>query len=211
MALIGLNGYSSVGKDAVGQIILSHDSSWEIKKFAGKLKQIASILTGIDEDMFEDQDFKKSSLPSMWDKVMLEKKFFPKETLHTEDIRPMTVRQFLQELGTDAMRNGLHDNVWVNALMADYQPVLADRAPQGWDWPNWVVTDTRFPNEAQAIEAAGGFIIRVDRPGIKPINNHPSEVGLDNWNFKYKILNGSDLTSLAFTVENILKKEKLWR
>ena len=207
--IIGLNGYSSSGKDAVGHIIQSINPSWEIKKFAGKLKQIASILTGIPEHMFEDQDFKKTNLPSQWDKVMLEKRFFPKETLHVEDIRPMTVRQFLQELGTDAMRMGLHDNVWVNALMADYNAIPTDRARGGWDWPCWVVTDTRFPNEAEAIESNGGFIIRVDRPGVTPINNHPSEIGLDNWNFKYKILNGSDLTSLTFTVENILKQENL--
>jgi hypothetical protein len=110
----------------------------------------------------------------------------------------MTVRDFLQKLGTDAMRNGLHTNVWVNALMADYDKDS-----------NWIITDTRFPNEAMAIKEKGGIIIRVDRPGVKPINNHPSETGLDHWNFDYKIQNIDDIFSLKQTVEEILKHAKL--
>ena len=214
--IIGINGYSGSGKDTVGKIIqyimgnkgpqgefsfsiekaianpsefdevLEDSSDWEVKKFAGKLKDIASHLTGIDIEDFEDQDFKKTNLGREW------------WTTCDEGWQPMTVRDFLQKLGTDAMRNGLHDNVWVNALMADYD-----------EDSNWVVTDTRFPNEAMAIKEKGGIIIRIDRPGVKPINDHPSEVALNGWNFDYKIANVSDLISLTFTVENILKHAKI--
>lgn len=214
--IIGINGYSGSGKDTVGRIIqyimgnngpkgqfsfsiekaianplefdevLEDSSDWEVKKFAGKLKDIASHLTGIDIEDFEDQDFKKTNLGREW------------WTTCDEGWQPMTVRDFLQKLGTDAMRNGLHDNVWVNALMADY-----------YEDSNWVVTDTRFPNEAMAIKESGGIIIRIDRPGVKPINDHPSEVALNGWNFDYKIANVSDLISLTFTVENILRHAKI--
>ena len=218
--IIGISGYSGSGKDSIGSIIqylfaekngvtlvepievvaansskfeleLDNLSGWEVRKFAGKLKDIASHLTGIDIEDFEDQDFKKTNLGREW------------WTTCDEGWQPMTVRDFLQKLGTDAMRNGLHDNVWVNALMADYKP------DEDGDLPNWVITDTRFPNEAKAIKDKGGIIIRIDRPFIKPINDHPSETGLDNWKFDYKIANISDLFSLKFTVENILKLEKL--
>jgi hypothetical protein len=215
--IIGVNGYSGSGKDTVGVIIqylncqdvkeltieeavknyeayqewLEEQSGWEIRKFAGKLKDIASHLTGIDIEDFEDQDFKKTNLGREW------------WTTCDEGYQPMTVREFLQKLGTDALRNGLHDNVWVNALMADY------KLDEDGDLPNWVITDTRFPNEAKAIKDKGGIVIRIDRPFIKPINDHPSETGLDNWKFDYKIANISDLFSLKFTVENILKLEKL--
>ena len=210
--IIGINGYSGSGKDTVGTIIqylnchnveghpiekvatnykehewwLEEQSGWEIRKFAGKLKDIAGHLTGIDIEDFEDQEFKKTNLGREW------------WTTCDEGYQPMTVRDFLQKLGTDALRNGLHDNVWVNALMADYT-----------EESDWIITDTRFPNEAQAIKDKGGIIIRVDRPGIKPINNHPSETGLDNWNFDYKIANVSDIFALKQTVEVILKKLKL--
>lgn len=207
--IIGVSGYSGSGKDTVGAIIqylkcvnvgnnaiedvcqdyqdheewLIEQSEWEIRKFAGKLKDIASHLTGIDIEDFEDQDFKKTNLGREW------------WTTCNEGYQPMTVRDFLQKLGTDALRNGLHENVWVNALMADYDE----------QYSNWIITDTRFTNEAQAIKDRGGIIIRVERPGVKPVNLHPSETGLDNWKFDYKIANISDLMSLKSTVQTILE------
>ena len=98
----------------------------------------------------------------------------------------------------------------MNALFADYRPqghvvdlgdIKIDVAPS-----RWVVSDCRFENEAQAIKDRGGVIIRIDRPGVKPINNHPSETAIDHWPFDYKIANVSDLVSLRFTVENIYKE-----
>lgn len=216
--LIGINGYAGSGKDTVGKIIqyllsafngvdlkkildnyieyewmLEEQSEWEIKKFAGKLKQVASLLTGIPIEKFEDQEFKKEKLGPEWNVHGI----------------PLTHREFLQILGTNALRECLHANTWVNALFADYKCVPADRAPNGWDCDNWIITDVRFPNEAKAIKDRGGIIIRVDRPFCKPINAHASETALDNWNFDYKIGNVSDLTSLAFTVEGILIEQKL--
>lgn len=214
--IIGINGYAGSGKDTIGIIIqflnsygtanvtleelvadykthewwLEEQSGWEIKKWAGKLKTIASLLTGIPVEKFEDQEFKKTDLGPEWG---------------------MTVRDFLQRLGTDGLRNGLHENTWVNALMADYNCVPADRAPNGWDCSNWIITDTRFPNEAQAIKDRGGIIIRVDRPGVTAINAHPSETALDNWEFDHKIWNGSDMVALMFTMHGILKRHNLSR
>jgi hypothetical protein len=231
--IIGINGYSGSGKDTIGIMIqylncissstpledilkapthnqwwLEESSGWEVKKWAGKLKHIASLLTGIPQEKFEDQEFKKTELGPQWDRQF-----------YTEDKgwqkRPMLVREFLQMLGTEGLRLGLHENTWVNALMADYEPaevLISDDLIGGCQYgpmPNWVITDTRFPNEAQAIKDAGGIVIRVDRPGISAINAHPSETALDNWDFDHKIMNGSDIVSLMFSVYTILKKEKL--
>ena len=154
---------------------------------------------------FEYQKFKHTALGREW--------CYPTEWQGREHWVEMTVIEFLQRLGTDALRNGLHENTWVNALMADYKPgPFCPEAPAEDDTklPNWIITDTRFPNEAQAIKNAGGIVIRVVRPGIKAINAHPSETGLDDWNFDYKIWNGSDLKSLMSTITNILQKEHIW-
>jgi len=216
--IIGINGYAGSGKDTIGRLIqiacctdlpdgqgiddllenydqhewwLEEQSGWEIKKWAGKLKQISSLLTGIPVEKFEDQEFKKTNLGPEWN---------------------MTVRDFLQKIGTEGLRTGLHENTWVNALMADYKSSVVGFTSLGEDSysePNWIITDTRFPNEAQAIKNAGGIVIRVDRPGVTAINAHPSETSLDNWNFDHKIMNGSDLTALLFGVGGILRKEKL--
>lgn len=203
--IIGINGYSGSGKDTVGQIIqkLCFKQHWEIKKFAGKLKDIAEHLTGIPLEKFEDQEFKKTNLGPEWDVPAAAS--LVDGIINLSEMRPMTVREFLQKLGTNGLRNGLHDNVWVNALMSDYKPAKMDEY-----YPSkWIITDTRFPNEAKAIKDKGGIVIRIDRPGIKPINNHPSEIALDNWNFDYAIGNVSDYIALEFTVENILKEINL--
>jgi hypothetical protein len=191
--IIGINGYAGSGKDTVGTILqqIDRDSHWEIKKWAGKLKQVAELLTGIPVEKFEDQEFKKTNLGKQWnDRIN----------------NPMSVRDFLQKLGTEGLRDGLHTNTWVNALMADYKCVPADRAPNGWDCDNWIITDTRFPNEAQAIKDAGGIIIRVTRPGIGPVNDHPSETGLNQWKFDYEIQNDSSLNELINSVRIFKQK-----
>jgi hypothetical protein len=233
MAIIGISGYAGSGKDTIGRMIqflkckdiegkvfqdiidnplendwwLEEQSCWQVKKFAGKLKQIASILTGIPEHLFENREYKETYLPEVWNTDFLE--------VDDKIEGKMSIREFLQKLGTDALRDGLHTNVWVNALMADYERTadkfvgLTSDGFEEWeegDLPNWIITDVRFPNEAQAIKDAGGIIIRVDRPGYKATNGHVSEKALDDWDFDYKLQNGSDLLSLMFSVHNILKK-----
>ena len=215
--IIALNGYAGSGKDTVGNILqylstknpnpqttlkevlenpiehqwwLKERSNWEIKKWAGKLKQIASILTNIKITKFEDQEFKKSTLGIEWGE--------------------MSVREFLQKLGTDGLRNGLHSNVWVNALMSEYVinkehfNDIANGREVGDGYPNWVVTDTRFPNEAEAVKQKGGIVVRVNRNGVKPVNSHPSEVGLDNWAFDHVIENNGSIEDLIEKVKAIL-------
>lgn len=220
--IIGISGYSGAGKDTVGRIIqylncynvgsvpvqeavhAEHDwwmeeqSGWEIKKFAGKLKQIASILTGIPIQKFEDQEFKKKTLGPEWSRRELYESKAPWIAVGEYIEIPMTVRELLQKLGTEGLRTGLHENVWLNALFADYTPDS-----------KWIITDVRFPNEAESIKSRGGIIIRVDRPGLKALNNHPSEKSMDDYKFDYRITNSSSLENLMPIVGTILMHEKL--
>ena len=129
--IIGISGRMGSGKDTIGTIIqgllLTNKNQFsEIKKFAGKLKQIASILTGIPVEKFEDQEFKKNLLDVEWGTV---------QQIPLNSIPPfadmqfnvmMSVREFLQRLGTEAMRDGLHTNVWCNALFSDYSVQIDD-------------------------------------------------------------------------------------
>lgn len=220
--IIGISGYSGSGKDTAGIIIqhlkagtkfplkavikkpdihewwLEERSGWEVKKWAGKLKTIASILTGIPVEKFEDQEFKKSLLGPEWGTVT----DIPLNSIPVfADIQfnaLMSVRELLQKIGTDALRDRLHQDVWVNALMVDYNTDL-----------NWIITDTRFPNEAEAIKKAGGIIIRIERPGVKPVNPHPSETSLENWKFDHVINNDGSLTDLTKKIKKVLKENKI--
>ena len=204
--IIGINGKIGAGKDTVGTIIqgllyTNKDQSSEIKKFAGKMKQIASILTGISVEKFEDQEFKECFLDVEWGTV---------QDIPLNSIPPfadmqfnvmMTVREFLQKLGTEAMRDGLHTNVWVNALFADYKKKS-----------NWIITDMRFPNEMEAVVKRHGITIRVTRPVKKSKNTpklHSSETALDKAKFDYEIINDGSMEKLVKKVRKILIKEEL--
>ena len=197
--IIGISGYSGSGKDLVGTIIQEISlNKWHIKKWAGKLKTIASILTGIPVENFEDQEFKKTLLGPEWGTV----KDIPLNGVPVfADIQfnsLITVRDFLQKLGTDAIRDNLHENTWVNATLADYTTES-----------NWIITDTRFPNEAEAIKKAGGIVVRINRPGVQPINPHPSETSLDDWNFDAVINNDGDVSDIVHKVGLLLYRHNI--
>jgi len=225
MNIIGISGRAESGKDTVANMVLEltsrtydafdgglyRKSEWEIHKFASKLKQVASILTGIPIEKFEDQDFKKTKLGSEWEMTygLIGCMAVP---IHEHSINdkknkifntPMDVRTFLQKLGTDAIRNNLHGDAWVNALWADYKLnsetfiSLMDEECRGFYTsesvqnklkPKWLITDVRFPNEYQSIKDRGGVVVRLTRYGdLTP--THESEMALDNYDFDYIIDN----------------------
>lgn len=230
--LIGINGVIGSGKDTVGNIIqeltspyndrirvdhrdngdfnivpLRGTSEWQIKKFAFKLKQVASLMLGYPVELFEDQEFKKQVLPLEWNY------FGPSIQsggISTADIveKQMDIRTFLQKLGTEAVRDGLHTNAWVNALFSDYKLENHSGPTRDMRYPKWIITDCRFPNEAQAVKDKGGIIIRVNRPGIKS-GEHPSETALNNWDFDYIIDNSAGLEELREKVAEMLTHFKI--
>lgn len=175
--IIGISGYSQSGKDTLGMAIQTISPQWQIKKFAGKLKTIASLLTGVSPELFESQEFKNWKMGEEWN----------------DNGYTMTYREFLQTLGTEAIRDSIHPNAWVNALMADYTPD-----------DHWVVTDVRFPNEANAIKEVGGVIVRINRPSKPPVNKHLSEIALDQWEFDYHVENDKDIVDLLMPAKKIL-------
>jgi len=214
-------------------------SDWEIKKFAGKLKLIGSILSGIPVELFEDQEFKKSLLGEQWGTVRVNPLNAVPVFKDVQFNELMSVREFLQKLGTEAMRDGLHTNVWVNALFADYKkdiiyyPLTEEQIKynnkqngpipsvnEKLEYPNWIITDMRFPNEMDAVKERKGITIRVVRPHgytnphtgeykEMPLSFHPSEIALDDAEFDYEIINDGSIEDLIEKVKEILIKENL--
>jgi hypothetical protein len=207
--LISISGSIGSGKDTVGKIIqyllcenkgeipvedvlrysehdwwIQEQSGFEIKKFAGKLKEIASLLTGVPVEEWEYQWFKWKQMPEQWG---------------------MTYREFLQKLGTEAMRDGLHKEVWVNSLFSDYRPQkLREYNPS-----KWIITDTRFPNELEAVIERKGITINVVRPEVRMNGHiaHSSETSLKDAEFDYEIVNDAGIPELVDKVKGVLIKE----
>lgn len=159
-------------------------SKWKVVGFADKLKDIISIITGCKRSNLDDQKF-KSTLLKNWN---------------------YTPRELLQCIGTGLFRNQFDKNVWVNALMNDYDISK-----------NWLISDVRFPNELKAIKDRGGICIRVFRDlhnGNVRIDTipHESELALDGSDgFDYTIINDGTIDDLVEKVKNVLIKELPYR
>jgi len=245
--IIGIGYKMRAGKDTTGRIIqfltqkyneitlqemLDYSSTqqpptteWQVKKFAGKLKQCISIVTGISLDDLEKEYVKNRELPEEWNRIWTNPVNGVVETM------PMTVRQLLQEFGTEGCRS-IHSDFWVNSLFADYKPTLTDDSKEElqkylskpkkykesiveYKNTNWIITDLRFPNEAEAIKVRGGILIKVERnTGGVDLHNinyskHSSESALDDFEFDYVIDNNSDIPTLIENVSKVLRQENI--
>lgn len=187
--LIGLSGRIGSGKDTAAEMLLDlmPEKHFHIKGFSYKLKQVAEMFTGIPAATMSKQEVKNTFLPE-WG---------------------MTLRQLLQKLGTDAVRDNLHQDAWVLALFADYNyiPPMHTGAIKH---PNWIITDVRFPNEAQAIRERGGIILRMQRRSgwNKADLLHPSETALDLYHFDHYIDNNGTLENLREEIQHLITKIK---
>lgn len=146
--IIGLTGFAGSGKDAAAEG-LKRDG-WHVIGFADPLYKMALVLN-----------------PLIWYYVFPVRLSWLVERFGwTEAKKVPGVRKYLQKLGTEAVRENLGRDTWVRAMKKRLSP-----------FSDYVITNVRFENEAQAIWSLGGFIIGVDRPGIGPANSHISEHG----------------------------------
>ena len=108
---------------------------------------------------------------------------------HKERFRPM-----LQWWGADFRRHYNGESYWLDKMLAKMQTVAGREV--------LVITDVRYPNEAELVKKAGGIMIRVDRrTGLE--DPHSSENLLDDFEgFDYRLTNNSTLFDL---------KEKVYR
>lgn len=218
------------------------DEYWEVKKFADKLKECTCLLLGCTRKMLENRKYKESELGEEWWYYIAKDGKTPSGLFTVEEYNKLhknqqdylklvklTPRLILQLLGTECGRLIIHPNVWVNALMAEYNTItmsyhndiLIGRPDEcrgkicyypGYNekevFPNWIITDVRFPNEAEAIKARKGILIKINRPNntieTSGIQQHPSEIALDDYQFDYTIENEGTIEDLLFKINDIL-------
>lgn len=89
----------------------------------------------------------------------------------------ISYRKLLQEFG-EGIRQTVDKNFWVNSLLSQYD-----------NSQNWIISDVRYVEEANAILDRDGILIRINRDtGFDDI--HVSEISLDDFeNFGYVIDN----------------------
>jgi hypothetical protein len=164
--IISLSGKKRSGKGTIADHLKRH--GWLEVSWAEPLKEIIGRgLFGLnDAQMYGDTESKEAIIPE-WN---------------------MSAREILQKVGTDMFRQHICDDFWVRIGIRNIKKCLAQNPNI-----NIVISDTRFPNEANAIKELGGYLIWVHRDNNPHANDrHPSETALDDYRGWNKIVSADD-------------------
>lgn len=152
--IIGVCGYARSGKDEIAKIFVEEYGFIRLS-FADKVREAALAIDPLINTPIYFSGWRRLSdivHDYGWDEA---KKF-------------EVVRELLQRLGM-TFRDFAHDDIWVD---------LVEREMDKLGYPDTVIPDVRFPNESDWLFSDGGHLIHVTRPGVGPVNDHPSDSGL---------------------------------
>lgn len=166
--LVGLIGRKRSGKDSFASVLVE-EFGFRRVAFADPLKSAALDL---------DPIIRGGARPRLADVVAA------KGWESTKDKYP-EARRTLQRLGV-AIRN-IDPDFWLRAALAE---IDRDTRPV-------VVTDVRFPNEAEKLAAMGAHLIRIERPSSSSsVDLHVSETALDGYVVSLHVANNGTLDDL---------------
>ncbi|GAB1641781.1 hypothetical protein [Krasilnikovia sp. MM14-A1259] len=173
--LIGLVGRKRVGKDTVAQRLV-HTHAFTRFAFADLLREAVLRLDPIVLPM-----------DSTWASYRLSEVVAQEGWESAKEIPE--VRRLLQNYGT-AIRE-VDPAFWIC-------PVLS--ALDGCATPA-VVTDVRFPNEADALLARGATLLRITRPGLDESDQHESETAMADYPIAEILRNTNDIEHMFDRVD----------
>lgn len=153
MRIIGLGCTAQVGKDTAAEY-LEKRYPGRVKRvaFADKLKKICMDLFGLtQEQCYGPQDIKEKIDPRY----------------------NMTPREIMMGVG-EKMRQ-IFPDIWVDTV---FYTTIPEWEAQGYDC--FVISDVRYPNEADKIHAREGVVVKVNREGagVTVGANHSSETAM---------------------------------
>jgi hypothetical protein len=140
--IIGFVGFIGSGKDTAADYLVNFHG-FRRDSFANTLKDAVSYVFGWDRTMLEGRTTSAREWREQVDPWWAERLNMPN----------LTPRWVLQYWGTDVLRNGFHDDIWIASLENKMRKTT----------DNIVISDVRFPNEIKAIHNAGGKVIRIKR------------------------------------------------
>lgn len=175
--IIGLSGYARSGKDTIAEILIMNYGFRRLA-FADNIRKAIKVL-----DPILDNGKRVNEMVSEvgWEKAKAQ----------TE------MRRLLQVFGTEVGREMFGEDFWVEQV---FNEIIND-----YTYENFVITDVRYPNEADFIRDRGGEIWRITRSDINAINSHSSEHAMDNYDFDRFISNDSDIANLSTLIFGIMR------
>ena len=182
--IIGLSGYARSGKDTAAELLcLNYD--FKRISFADPMRD---ALYRLNPYLMNDNLGFSNRLADTVD-----------ELGWTEAKQEPEVRRLLQVFGTEVGRKMFGENIWIDQAFK-----------QAAEYSRVVIADVRFPNEAEAIKAKGGFVWRINRHNHSAVNSHSSEHAMDNYMFDHVIYNDGSLDEFANEVFMSAKKFGLY-
>lgn len=160
--VLGLTGYAQVGKDTAAAFLVGR--GWTRLSFADILRQSLYNLNPIIDHWCSGPE-DGECIAENWRVQLLVDEY-------GWDVAKVTypeIRELLQRFGTEVGRALYGDNFWVDRVVSQIKP-----------GGKYVISDVRFPNEAQAVHNAGGTVWRVRRDGTGAVNSHVSDTGIDS-------------------------------
>lgn len=175
--IIGICGFIGSGKDTVADYLVNFHE-FRRESFANSLKDAVSSVFGWDRILLEGRTKESRDWREQKDEWWSERL-----GMH------ITPRFVLQNWGTEVLRTGFHDDIWIASV--------ENKIRNSKD--NVVITDCRFQNEIKAIKKAGGIVVRVKR-GPDP----------DWYQIAYDFNIGKSGAAAKLVHRNIHESERAW-
>lgn len=192
--IIGICGLIGSGKGTVADI-LEQDHGFTKVSFADSLKDAVAAVFGWPRNLLEgDTDESRAwreQVDHWWS-----------DRLRISNLTP---RWVLQQWGTEVCRLGFHDDIWIASMERKLYSSV-----------NYVIPDTRFPNEINLIKKLNGQVWHVER-GARPSwfdkyrlgGSPPSDIHASEWawvrsKFEHTLANNGSLDQLKQTVKGLI-------
>lgn len=186
--LIGLMGKKRTGKDTFAAVLVEKHG-YERVALADPLREAALALDPIMGTFPLNANgivrVREWRLSDVIDELGWEK---------AKDYVP-EVRRTLQRLGTESIRS-LDDQFWIRTAFARINALREAGTPV-------VVTDVRYPNEADAIRDAGGYLARIVRDLPADGDEHASEKSLDDYHENLRIPNNGSRADFEYMANSL--------
>jgi hypothetical protein len=202
--IVGISGFIGSGKDTIANHLVN-TYNFRRESFASTLKDIVASTFGWNRELLEgstQQSREWREQEDVWWANRL-------------GIAGLTPRWVLQYWGTDVIRKGFHNDIWIASIENKLRNSNS----------NVVISDCRFPNEILAIHNQGGITIWVQKGALpqwydiavaanngepaamqelKKFNVHTSETSWVGSKFHYIVKNDSNFDNLYAQIQEIL-------
>ena len=184
-ALLGIGGKKTAGKDTFAGLL---GDGWEV---IGMSDPLYEVLLELNPKIAYEEDGGTANIVHL------------SNYLHnvcggdwTLAKRNSDVREMLQRLGTNVVRDMVDEDAWVDMMSVRVLQLHSEGK-------NVAVTGVRFPNELARIKDMGGTSVWIENNRIESLDAHISELSLMSQDFDFMVYNNGSLDDLSHSAKQV--------